>query len=84
MQKDGRRRGQGACRLFQRPHPQHPLHFVVVGQREDVQALGPVLKQIPQFEGGTALKSLGAELTDTQAGMLVGAAKRIPEIVQGQ
>jgi hypothetical protein len=30
------------------------LHFVVVGQREDIETFGAVLKKIPEFDGGAA------------------------------
>ncbi len=78
-QKDEGRIMKGGRRwLLQLPRPQQPLYFVVVGQREDVQTFGPMLKQIPEFDGGATFKRLGAELADAQPGMLMRAAKRFP------
>jgi hypothetical protein len=60
------------------------LHFVVIGQREDVETFGPILKKIPKFDSGAALEGFGAKLPNAQPGMLMRAAKRLPEIVQSQ
>src|SRR5438045_1636912 len=57
--------------LLQLPRPQHPLHFVVVGQGEDVKTFGAVLEKIPEFDVRPALESLGPEFPDAQPGMLV-------------
>lgn len=70
--------------LLQIPCPQHPLHFVVVGQREDVKTFGPILKEIPQFDSGAALEGFGAKFPNAQTGMLMRAAKRLSEVVQCQ
>jgi len=60
------------------------LHFVVVDQSEDVQAVGAVLEKVPEPEVGSALERFGAEFANTQPGMLMRTTKRFPEIVQRQ
>jgi hypothetical protein len=60
------------------------LHFVVVGECEDVETFGAVLEEIPVFDVRPALEGLGAEFSDAQPGMLMRLPERFPQVVQRQ
>jgi hypothetical protein len=60
------------------------LHFVVVGQSDDIETLRAIPEQKPKFEVRPALESLCPKFPNAQPGMLVRLAKRFPQVVQCQ